>query len=195
MLTQKELNDAYNKVMHERVPSMYHEAIIRHFFSTFKENVNDDIIAQKVCLLDMTYSTQIVRFKKVTIADIVNRIKELNFDARVQGQDKELVKELASVTAAKDGKITNLFSFASKYCCLHNFYAYQKDDYSIYDSVVAKYLPKYANVTSSELEEWRKNCDYENFIKCIDETLKVIGPNVKNKRRKFDFFLWLQKDN
>jgi hypothetical protein len=61
-----------------------------------------------------------------------------DIDNRIRTGDPDVVKEIAK----SNGKI-NLFSFASKYCCYHNHNLYQRDDYSILDTVLKDYLPRY----------------------------------------------------
>ena len=169
---------------------------IEDFFKNHPLNTDPIVVAAKIALVDITYSTFIARYKKkIQLCDIVKIIINIeDFDKRVANGDPKLVSEIAG----KCQKIgINLFSFASKYCCLHNFYIYQKDDYSIYDSRVEKHLPLYATkslpVTSRQISKWKNNCDYKSFNDYIGNLLNEFNINIPHKRRAFDLFLWYAK--
>ena len=109
-----------------------------------------------------------------------------DFDERVKNGDPTLVNELAKT----NGNI-NLFSFASKYCTYHNVAVYKNDDYSIYDGIVAKHLPKYSeNLTKRRIEQWRNNLDYSSLVNCITEILDKNNIHIDFRRRKLDYYLW-----
>ena len=100
--------------------------------------------------------------------------------------DPEVVNEIAK----SNGKI-NLFSFASKYCCCHNKILYNKDDYSIFDSVLRDTLPKYFDdIRKSQIESWRVNYKYKEYNDYITEKLDNLGIVLDFRKRKFDHFVW-----
>ena len=151
-------------------------------------NNDPDIVAMKIGLIDVTNSTHISQHKnKISVVELANIIANIkDIDKRIEEGDYSVVNEIAK----SNGKI-NLFSFASKYCCYHNCNLYGKDDYSIFDTILKKHLPDYfKDITSNKLETWRRNCDYKSYNDYILKKLDESGINVKNKRRKFDHFIW-----
>lgn len=92
--------------------------------------------------------------------------------------------------ARSNGKI-NLFSFASKYCCYHNRNLYGKDDYSILDTVLKEYLPRYFDdVTKSQIQKWQDNFNYKAYNDYITNKLDEYGITIEYRKRKFDHFVW-----
>ena len=164
--------------------------IIHDCLTRYPENVDLNIIAMKIALIDVTNSTQLSKYKsKISLYDLAKFIKEIpNFDNRLETGDPELVRIIA-----KNNNSINLFSFASKYCCYHNVEIYEKDNYSIYDSFVRDTLPYYCKeITRNTIETWRKTYDYESFNNCIGKLLDKKNINIDFRRRKFDHFLWYQ---
>lgn len=74
----------------------------------------------------------------VELSSIIASIPDI--DARIKTGDPEVVNQIAR----SNGRI-NLFSFASKYCRYHNRNLYERDDYSILDTVLKEHLPLYFN--------------------------------------------------
>lgn len=185
------------KIFHKKVRSSsnYGEELklIESIFSNeeFKKTNDINKIALKVCLIDTTNSTNLNRYKsKLSVCDIAKHIQNIkDFDTRVERGDLTLVKEIADT-----GKI-NLFSFATKYCCYHNTLAYGRDDYFIYDSLIKNYFPMYNhNITSNQIDKFRKQMKYEEYHQCLDNFLDVHGikGKIPEKRRMFDHFIWYQ---
>ena len=134
---------------------------------------------------------------KKGIYSLADNISKLNFDKKVSTPDPNLVKEIASTSGIK-----NVFSFASKYCAVHNPTAY-----SIYDSVVEKLFPKYTKiehaknpknvkvVTRKKVKDWKKALEYNEFNEAIGTFLKECGFDeigYPNRQEAFDRFLWEQ---
>lgn len=164
--------------------------IIHDCLIKYPENVDLNIVAMKIALIDVTNSTQFSKYKsKISLYDLAKFIKEIpDFDKRLEAGDPELVKLIA-----KNNDSINLFSFASKYCCYHNVEIYKKDNYSIFDSFVRNTLPYYCKeITKNIIESWRKTYDYESFNNCIGNLLDKKNINIDFRRRKFDHFLWYQ---
>jgi hypothetical protein len=158
-------------------------------FKKFKSNTDEDIVAMKIALVDMTNSTNLNKhLGKIGLNDMIHEIMNINFDERVQKGDLSLVSEL-SQCSKKQGVI--LFSFFSKYCLYHNYHCYERDDYSIFDSVVKEHLKDYnEQFIPNRLEKLRLNCDYEGYMKCIDTVIKDNSLTTKNVRRKLDWYIW-----
>lgn len=179
------VNDAIYKVT---------EPMLHELLKAFPENKEPYQIAAKVLMLDKLYATQIFNYKKLEfLGEIVKNIRTIeNFDERVKNGDPTVVPLIYR------GFKTRMFSFATKYCCLHNSVVYGKDDYSIYDSSVRKYLPKYAKsigvkLTGTQLDDWYKAGDYKAFNDAVDEVLDKAEITVENRKRNFDLFLWSQR--
>ena len=109
----------------------------------YPQNNDIAIVSMKICLIDLTNGTNLMRNlgKDGGLYDLAEKIIQVDFDKRVSTGDLSLVNELAKWTKEKFGK--NLFSFISKYCLYHNVHCYDKDDYVIYDSVLAENISKY----------------------------------------------------
>ncbi len=162
--------------------------LITRAFCKFPLNNDPEIIAMKIALIDMTNSTHLgVHRSQVSTSDLVKLIMSISdFDERVRQGDPELVNLLARNT----GKV-NLFSFATKYCTYHNVDIYRNDDYSIFDSVVAKSLPRYSPIaTAADITRWRKSYNYQAFADCITEILDRNEIHIDFRRRKFDHYIW-----
>ena len=154
----------------------------------FPDNTDPDIVAMKVGLIDITNSTHLSQHKgKISMVELSNIIASIpDIDARIKAGDPEVV----NLIARSNGKI-NLFSFASKYCCYHNRNIYERDDYSILDTVLKKHLPLYfGDVTETQIENWRKVYNYKAYNDYITRKLDELGITVEFRKRKFDLFVW-----
>lgn len=158
-------------------------------------------IAMKICLIDMTNGTNLSRNlgKQGGLFKLAEKIMTSNFDERVHNGDYTIVAELSKWTKEEIGK--NLFSFISKYCLYHNNHCYERDDYAIYDSVVAENLYKYIsaedyyNITGKKLlkssfTKLKEEYNYEEYIKVIDFIIKKNNITVDRPHRKLDWYIW-----
>lgn len=184
---------SYHKMVEESSNYGKELELIRDIFrkNDFAQTNDINNIALKVCLIDATNSTNLNRYKsKLSIYDIAKHIQNIkDFDTRVKSGDLTLVKEIANT-----GKI-NLFSFATKYCCYHNTLIYDRDDYFIYDSLIQEHFPEYnPNITSNQINNFRKKMQYEEYHKCLDTFLVLNGitTDIPKRRRMFDHFIWYQ---
>lgn len=188
--------------------------VLKEYFSHHPENTDEIEVLTKVRMVDLMYSTNLDMHKdKFTAADVANVILKIpKFDELVRSGDCELPKQIVvGVMEAQTAKgiksPVNIFSFATKYCCLSNGLGYGRDDYSIYDSLVAQYLPicyrksrwdfNGKQVTRAMLERWRCDADYDAFADCVNYALakaKLEFPADPGKdecfRRDFDHLLW-----
>ena len=150
----------------------------------------------KIALIDMTNSTNLNKhLSKIYLTKLINKIMNCNFDERVAVGDATLISELAR-------NEINLFSFFSKYCLYHNFYVYEQDDFAIFDGVMQNHVGAFISHYEYEGKVYRssqiKNCiekmhvtyDYEGYLGLIDSILESNGIQSKNRRRKFDWFVW-----
>ena len=162
--------------------------LITRCLRKFPENTDPDIVAMKVGLIDITNSTHLSQHKSkismVELADIISSIPDI--DERIAIGDPEVVNEIAK----SNGKV-NLFSFASKYCCYHNRNLYGRDDYSILDTVLKEYLPRYFDdVTRGQIQKWQDSFNYQAYNDYISKKLDEYGITVSYRKRKFDHFVW-----
>lgn len=154
----------------------------------FPDNTDPDIVAMKVGLIDITNSTHLSQHKsKISMVELSSIIASIpDIDARIKAGDPEMVNQIAR----SNGRI-NLFSFASKYCCYHNRNLYERDDYSILDTVLKEHLPLYfSDVTETQIENWRKAYNYKAYNDYITKKLDELGITVEFRKRKFDLFVW-----
>lgn len=162
--------------------------LITDAFRKFPFNTELAVVAMKIGLIDITNSTNISRYKSkisaVELAECIISIKDI--DERIKAGDPEVVNEIAK----SNGKI-NLFSFASKYCCYHNKNVYEKDDYSILDTILKDSLPRYFDdITTGEIGIWQKSFKYKEYNNYITRKLDELGITLEFRKRKFDHFVW-----
>lgn len=180
------------------------QKLISEYLNRYQYNTDPVVVAGKISIIDLTNSTQLSNYKsRISLSDLTDIIIGIrDFDERVQKGDASLVSEISKAAAHftdnADGKGVNLFSFASKYCHYHNYCIYGRDDYSIYDSVVSKYLHEYSlesnPIKKQTPDKWRRDCDYEKFNSYINDILDAngIGSSVEGRKRCFDHFLWFK---
>jgi len=104
-----------------------------------------------------------------------------------------LIKELSKTTHPKGQKYKarmNL-SFASKFCHYACFYLFEgkkaQDNYSIYDNIVRKVLPRYCG-HFGVVRQRLMDKDYVTYQETIDAIIKASGGHVS--RNGFDHLLW-----
>ena len=162
--------------------------LITRCLRKFPTNSDPDIVAMKVGLIDITNSTHLSQHKsKISMVELANIIAAIPYiDERIADGDPEVVNEIAR----SNGKI-NLFSFASKYCCYHNRNLYGRDDYSILDTVLKEYLPRYFDdITKGQIQKWQDSFNYKAYNDYITKKLDECGITVNHRKRKFDHFVW-----
>lgn len=193
-------NENVEKAFQEAIEAAHQKCginILDEFFKKHPLNNNPLIVAAKIALVDTTYSTFLARYKqKISLCDLVKIILSINdFDFLVKNGDAKAVTEIAK--NSKSLYNINLFSFATKYCCLHNFYVYGRDDYSMYDRAVRMHLPLYAPknlpISINTIIGWKNNINYIKYNNYIGEVLNAYNITIPYKRRAFDLFLWKQK--
>lgn len=186
-LTGKMLEEEHQKVLADPgYGSDY--ALIDSILKRFPDNTDPELVALKIALFDMTYSTNIGRHRQKIVleelAGIIVGIKD--FDERIRQGDPSVVP----IIARSNGRI-NLFSFATKYCTNHAVCVYGNDDYVIFDRVVKDALPKYVSgLHKTTIEQWRSTCNYTAYKECIDELLDTNGIDIPFRHRKLDHYLW-----
>ncbi|MBQ8428488.1 MAG: hypothetical protein IJX30_00095 [Clostridia bacterium] len=196
-LTNTEIQNQAKKVMQNGGQIV--EDTLKCVFCAHPNNQNVEEILAKIVLLDKLYATNL-RLSRSNLAKFAENIAKIkDIDIRLQKYDDRLVQEISK--ASQNRK--NLFSFATKYCCLHNYLVYGKDDYSIVDSKVKKNFPKYSKqaqkcgkvsvaITRSQMENWQKQRKHKEINNAIEQLLDAYSINMPYRRRMFDWFLWKQ---
>ena len=183
---------AYNKLPSYSIQ----EDILQRLVEEYPDHKNVGAVDTKVKLLNLFYSTGIQATNLMT-AHILS-IKDI--DARLKAGDKSLVAEIATLKLT-NGDVRFNYSFATKYCALH-----QPTKYPIYDSIVADtfeslfvqgYLPKYTysrtnsklpnTFTKGEFAAKLKEYDffvdlYKYFMELFDLTEFTV--------REIDAYIW-----
>lgn len=156
----------------------------------------EEIIKNAVQAVDRDNSTHL-NADKVGREELSDRIIELK-DKLIHylkdplGTEYELIKILSKKTKAKTKARENV-SFASKFCHYACFYLFEgtdyQDNYSIYDNVLMKVLPKYIERFLPEEKLQYKN--YEKYQKIVDKIrVKAKVDNQVISRNGFDHLLW-----
>ena len=141
----------------------------------FKDHIGDTSLSSvitKVILINTVDSTNLkVHLGKDYYILMAQRIIDSNIEELIkQGLPiGKKFKEIASWPAKKNSnkKDLNLFIFASKYITRVNQYCYNRNDYSILDTVVKDNLPLYNspenNIYIPNLESIRLNYEYDKY--------------------------------
>ena len=189
VLRSKDLHEAHNDVLSDDKYGKEYR-LIEDVLKKYPNNKTIEDVACKIAVIDFTNSTNL-RQNKINLYTLAKIITNIDFDAKVAKGDVSLVSDIISKCPVK------LYSFASKYCCYHNTFLYNRDDYSIYDSVVEKHLPEYAT-EKLPASKWRKNFNYETFNQYIGDLLDEYGITAATepqRRRLFDHYVWYKNRN
>ena len=186
VLRSKDLHEGHNDVLSDDKYGKEYR-LIEDVLKKYPNNKTIEDVACKIAVIDFTNSTNLRLSKnKINLYTLAKIITNIDFDAKVAKGDVSLVSDIISKCPVK------LYSFASKYCCYHNTFLYNRDDYSIYDSVVKKHLPEYAT-EKLPASKWRKNFNYETFNQYIGDLLDEYGITAATepqRRRLFDHYVW-----
>lgn len=157
---------------------------------TYPPNAYRNIISETVKAVDRDNSTRI-NTDHCGREEITNRISNIlpkDLIKRLKTADLELVNIISARTSAQAGARVNL-SFASKFCHYACFYLFEglseQDNYSIYDNIVKKALPLYADYYKLTL---RSLDDYGAYQKAIDDIIAKSNSGIS--RNGFDHLLW-----
>lgn len=183
---------AYNKLPSYSIQ----EDILQRLVKKYPDHKNAGAVDTKVKLLNLFYSTGI-QATNLMAAHIL-LIKDI--DARLKAGDKSLVAEIATLKLS-NGDVRFNYSFATKYCALH-----QPTKYPIYDSIVADtfeslfvqgYFPKYTySRTKSKLpntftkgEFAAKLKEYDFFVDFYKYFMELFDL-TKFTVREVDAYIW-----
>ena len=165
----------------------------------FKEHIGDtskSSIITKIILINTVDSTNLKvllgkdYYKKMADRIIVAEIEELIAKGLPIG---EKFKQIASWPPKKNSSKVdlNLFIFVSKYITRVNQYCYNRNDYSIMDSVVKNNLRLFADpnngVEIPDLEELRRTYKYDEYCSVISN---ILDKHPGMTRNMLDHFIW-----
>lgn len=165
--------------------------IISDVIRRFPYNTDPTEVAIKISVINLVDSVQLARSKsKLSLCNLVDIILSISdFDRRIEEGYPSLVEEIAK--QSKKNHNINVFSFASKYCHYHNSCVHDKDDYSIYDSIVGCNLYRFDDeIKKTYPDKWRSECDYRSYNDAIGRILEKNNIAHPKKRALFDNFVW-----
>ena len=208
-LTPQNIETIENEILQDQIyGDNGNDRELKTFFKNNRSNTDRDIVIHKILLIDYTNSTQLQRHKRdFSVFALADRLLSMqNLDEDIKNGDISLVRRISKqpivyhrsnvssiVGKESNQKEINLFSFASKFCHYHNRICYGRDDYSIFDHVVAfaiskKYL---SSVKYSTIENYRQSSKYEEYHDLITKIINKYNlGQIENIRYKLDHFLW-----
>lgn len=189
----------------------YDENLIESFLKEHPENKDENIIIQKIRLIDLLNSTNLKMYnikeegaEKIEKALAKGISEKSNLDELIADGDSEAVEYIAYAAKGRDKRFPRLYSFASKYCYYHQMYAFKtlKKNYPIYDKAVREKLPLYlSGFEADDLEKMfrdssKKDKPYEKYRVIIDKVFEKYKINMKDSKFQnrpysmLDHFLW-----
>lgn len=158
------------------------EPAIRRLIQAFPLNIDVSDVLLKVITINQIYSTGI--FAVQAAAEI---IQAANIDADLQAGVPEVVQriERLKLTSAQGKEIDrSMYSFATKYCALH-----QPKHFPIYDGLISDILLKYNKQENFSDFNWNALRDYPKFKNVILGFRSHFGLEAFSLR-EIDQFLW-----
>jgi hypothetical protein len=179
--TEKLVEGYINKFMNESEERFRHypfqEKAVMKIKEKFPRNDNIIEILLKVGILNSFYSTNI--FKPFAVAE---RILKLDIDERLIRKDLSLINDISKNKIS--GKDKNFYSFATKYCSMHN-----PEVYPIYDSYIEWILMRYKRQYSFYDFNKEDLKDYSKFIEILKKFQEFFNLG-KFSFKQIDQFLW-----
>ena len=165
----------------ESVEGSYKQVIYEAVLAVDRDN-STHLNADNVGRTEMT--DRLCNISKERLIEYLKRPKDTKY---------HLIELLSAPTHPKDAKHkprSNL-SFASKFCHYACFYLFEgeeaQDNYSIFDNVVRKALPRYCEHYHVAKLRFHDN-DYAKYQETIDAIIKASGGHVS--RNGLDHLLW-----
>lgn len=155
----------------------------------------EDVIKNAVIAVDRDNSTHLnadgVGRRELTERIISEKPNLLHYLRQPDETNLKLVKIISEKTNASKRARKNL-SFASKFCHYACFYLFEgtqeQDNYSIYDYVAKKALPKYMSKYGYLKGEESRLEDYAFYRNVVDDIIAKSKSNIS--RNGFDHILW-----
>ena len=164
------------------------EQILRELVQRFPDHSNYEGVEAKAKLLNLFYSTGIQAIDR-EIEKIMS-VKNIDEVFQREKYSKELVDTIAKLELA-DGKVRVNYSFATKYCALH-----QPNKYPIFDSIVGGVLETLMLKGELPPFNFRKGVfkeklrDYDFFVQVYDRFMECYGLKGRLTYREVDWYLW-----
>lgn len=181
---------------HKRMPRYpVQEEVLQLLVERYRDNSDLDGVDLKVKTLNLFYSTGIRATNQLSEHIYRNRRK---IDEALLAGDLKAV-ELIAKLELKGGSKRNNYSFATKYCALH-----QPDKYPIYDSIVAEvflellergHLKDYPYSRNGQPNTYSRKSlgelmrKYPEYVKLYDSFMRQYGLEGLSYR-KVDNYLW-----
>lgn len=174
------------------------EEILKYVVKMYPKHINYAEVDVKVKLLNLFYSTGIEAIDKVT--ERIMSIKDIDSILNREAHSKYLVDEISKLEL-KNGKTRTNYSFATKYCAMH-----QPKKYPIFDSIVSKVLTKlfidnklhpyvYTRKKNKGIYEMTKK-DFEFELRNYDSFVQIYKIFMHNfglthfSYRHVDWYIW-----
>ena len=156
------------------------EKALEKLFNLLPHNTDINDVLLKSSTLNDFYSTNI--FNTYAVAKHILTIP--NLDNRLKQGDISLVDEIKEVTMS-DGKKSDFYSFATKYCSHHN-----PNFFPIYDSYVDKILVALNKVYPFSTFKHKELKNYQRFNEVLLDFNKTFGLD-NFSLKDLDTYLWL----
>ena len=190
-----ESNDKSSASLFEKLKSEIFNAPL----SSKLEKTSKATIYNIVCTLDLENGTRLSTdgVGREEISDRVSSLAIEDFINYLKNPEKlelfDLISKKTTYKNAKNQKHRTNQSFASKFCHYACFYLFEglpeQDNYSIYDNVLKKVLPKYMQKYNICFSNKNENLnDYRVYRKIVDEIISKSKSNIS--RNGFDHLLW-----
>lgn len=179
------------------------ERALQNFTQAHLAHDDYDAVSIKATLLNMFYATGIQAIE--LMAKNIYGIENIDEILAQKKYSTDLVNRIALLKFGEGKKDRNNYSFATKYCALH-----QPEKYPIYDSIVANCLTKimteggllpytlkkkYSEVstltymTQGEFQEALRNYDF--FVRVYDRFMELYGLKKEGiTYRDVDWYIW-----
>lgn len=176
------------------------EFVIKNLVAQYPNHKSFEAVATKAKLLNLFYSTGIQAID--AMAHNIFRIENIDEILSQPTYSAKLIKAIAKLDL-KDSTRNN-YSFATKYCALH-----EPTKYPIYDSIVAAVLSKlmvtgqlppfvYERGKHKKTDDWHMSQgefearlkDYDFFVKVYDIFMEDYGLKEKFTYREVDWYIW-----
>ena len=158
------------------------EAMMNMVFQSVPENTPEyrSWVKMKVALVNLLYNANV---KTIYYDALVENIINPTVAQQIINGNVDAVSEIANVSA--NGKVSYLYSFATKYCSFSN-----PLHYPIYDRRVAYILQHYMKGNLSANSYYRKIRDYQAYKEQIDLFRQKYGLESCSYK-EVDRYLWL----
>lgn len=211
--TDSEYKDSWNKerkIIYKKDGKIKYIGSSHYWLNQLKEIIDtdkeiskdgfsyDEIINNVIIAIDNENSTHLNSDnigRKAVKEKLLNiKRKDLKNYLKNPGNKYELIN---IIQTPQNSKEKNHLSFASKFChyaclCLFNETEYE-DNYSIYDNVLKKALPKYIKrYLNRDVNEKEYENNYNQYIEYIDEIRNIANKEYGKiiSRNGFDHLLW-----